>query len=101
MVKLKKSLDEFAEENKKKYRAKSVRYEPRGRKLYIQTECGEQKAFRIDLLQGLSGASDEAAADIEILAAGSGLHWPSLNASLLVHKLCMGIYGSNKWMKSI
>ena len=101
MTKLKKSLEEYAEESKSKYRAKAVRYEPTTRTLHVQTERGEEKTFDIDLLQGVSGASDKDAANIEVLGAGTGLHWPNIDASLLVHELCLGIYGTKRWMERL
>lgn len=101
MVKLKQTLEKCLEENKNKYRAKTVRYEAASRKLHVLTECGQEKVFDIDRLQGLRGVSDEDAANIEMLAAGTGLHWPAVDASLLVHELCSGIYGSAQWMSHL
>ena len=101
MTKLKKSLEEYAKESKNNYRAKAVRYEPDTRRLHIQTERGEEKTFDIDKLQGVSGASDEDAANIEVLGAGTGLHWPNIDASLLVHELCLEIYGTKRWMERL
>ena len=100
MTKLEKRLEAYAAASQGKYRAKAVRYEPATRTLYVQTTC-EEKLFELDLLQGVSGATDEDAANIEILGAGSGLHWPNIDASLLVHELCLGIYGTQRWMETL
>ena len=101
MDKLEKSLEAFVKKSSHKYRAKVVRYEPDTRKLHVQTERGEDKTFDLDLLQGVSGASDEDAANIEVLGAGTGLHWPNIDVSLLVHELCLGIYGTKRWMERL
>lgn len=101
MTKLEKSLEALVEESRHKYRAKDVRYESNTRRLHIQTEGGEEKTFDIDLLQGVSGASDEDVGNIEVLGGGTGLHWPSIDASLLVHELCLGIYGTKRWMERL
>ncbi|MQS00089.1 DUF2442 domain-containing protein [Gluconobacter sp. AC10] len=49
----------------------------------------------LDLLQDLQGASLNDLAKIEITPLGKGLHWPRLDADVLVEGL---IYGSRSWM---
>ena len=48
--------------------------------------------------------AEEQAADlrnIEISAAGLGLHWPKLDADLHVPALVKGVLGTKQWMKQI
>lgn len=39
--------------------------------------------------------------NIEISAAGLGLHWPKLDADLHVPALVKGVLGTKQWMKQI
>ncbi len=52
----------------------------------------------VDLLQDLQNASLNDLAEIEITPLGNGLHWPRLDADVLVEGLIHGIYGSRSWM---
>ena len=52
----------------------------------------------VDLLQDLQAASLNDLAEIEITPLGNGLHWPRLDADVLVEGLIHGIYGSRSWM---
>ncbi|MBE9078279.1 DUF2442 domain-containing protein [Romeria aff. gracilis LEGE 07310] len=66
----------------------------------MTTSSGVQRSFDVDLLQGVAGGSDSAIANVEIIGDGEALHWPELDADLLVHSLMQGIYGTKKWMDS-
>lgn len=39
-----------------------------------------------------------ALADIEVLGAGSGLHWAQLDVDLSVPRLLAGLFGTKAWM---
>ena len=50
------------------------------------------------LAQGLSDASPDSLAEIEISPAGLGLHWPQLDADVYLPALLQGVFGSKSWM---
>ena len=54
-----------------------------------------------ELIEGLAGASVEELADIEVMPAGTGLSWPSLDVDVSVPGLAMEIFGSNAWMREL
>ena len=83
------------------HRAQAVRYDAENRCLYIETCRGEEFGVNVDRLQGVADAEDTQIANIEILPGGEGLHWPELDASLLVHGSCTGVYGSKRWMENL
>ncbi|NJM98035.1 MAG: DUF2442 domain-containing protein [Phormidesmis sp. RL_2_1] len=83
------------------HRAQKARYDSLTRCLLIKTRKGEDFRVNVDLLQGVASADDSQIANLEILPGGEGIHWPALDASLLVHGLCTGMYGSKRWMESL
>lgn len=54
-------------------------------------------AFPPSAAQGLENATPAQLRDIEISAAGTGLHFPKLDADLYVPGLLEGVMGSRKW----
>ncbi|MEL6902906.1 MAG: DUF2442 domain-containing protein [Cyanobacteria bacterium J06606_4] len=83
------------------HHAQSVSYAADTGLLHIQTTRGEQLSVPAALLQGVAGASNEQIANMELSPAGVGIHWPELDADLLVDSLCRGVYGSPRWMASL
>lgn len=75
-----------------------ARYDRRSRRIVIELANGSQFAFPAELAQGLSGASPEALAEIELSGGGYGLHWPSLDVDLTVPGLLAGVFGTARWM---
>lgn len=75
-----------------------ARYDRRSRRIVIELTNGSQFAFPAELAQGLSGASPEALAEIELSGGGYGLHWPSLDVDLTVPGLLAGVFGTARWM---
>ena len=55
-------------------------------------------AFPARALEGLTEASEEALAGVEVTGAGLGLHWPALDADFTVPGLIMGVFGNRAWM---
>ena len=51
-------------------------------------------AFPPELAQGLESAADDQLAQVEILGAGYGLHWPALDVDLSVPGLLSGLFGT-------
>jgi hypothetical protein len=78
--------------------AVSARYDRRRARIVITLNTGVELAVPTRLAEGLTGASAENLADIEISPAGLGLHWPRLDADLYVPGLLQGLFGSKSWM---
>ena len=78
--------------------AVSARYDRRRSRIVVAFNTGVELAFPTCLAEGLSGASPEHLADIEISPAGLGLHWPRLDTDLYVPALLQGVFGSKCWM---
>lgn len=78
--------------------ASSARYDRRRARVIVRLNTGLELTFPARLAQGLSDASPDDLADIEISGAGLGLHWPKLDADLYIPALMQGIFGSKSWM---
>jgi hypothetical protein len=75
-------------------RAAAARYDRRSARVIVELTNGCTFAFPPKLAQGLEGATDEQLAQVEILGAGSGLHWEALDADLSVPALLAGLFGT-------
>ncbi len=71
--------------------------EPSGR-VIVDLVNGCTFAFPPKLAQGLEAATDEQLSQIEILGAGSGLHWEALNADLSIPGLLAGLFGTKAYL---
>jgi len=49
-------------------------------------------------VQYLSEATPGQLADIQVSAAGFGLHWPQIDEDYTVRGLMNGVFGTAKWM---
>lgn len=78
--------------------AVSARYDRRRSRVVIALSTGIELTFPTHMAEGLADASPDSLADIEISAAGLGLHWPKLDADLYVPALMQGVLGSKRWM---
>lgn len=78
--------------------AKAARYDRASGKVVIELRNGVEFSFPASSAQGLAGASASDLAKIEIAGAGTGIHFPRLDADLYVPALLEGLLGSRKWM---
>jgi hypothetical protein len=78
--------------------AVSAHYDRRRSRVVVALNTGVELTFPTRLAEGLTGASPDSLADIEISPAGLGLHWPRLDADLYVPALLQGVFGSKSWM---
>jgi hypothetical protein len=78
--------------------AVAARYDQDTARLVVDIHNGVQLAVPVALVEGLAGAAPEALTEVEIEAAGLGLHWPKLDADVYVPALLQGVYGSKTWM---
>ena len=80
--------------------AARARYDRRGGRVAVDLTNGCSFVFPARSLQGLARADESALANIEILGAGHGLRWPSLDVDFTVPGLLMGVFGTRAWMQS-
>lgn len=81
-------------------RVQAARFDRRRRRLVVRLSTGVEMTFPAALAEGLTGASLDELAEIEISPTGLGLHWPRLDADLYVPALLQGVFGSRSWMAS-
>lgn len=82
-------------------RASAVRYDAATRRIIISFASGAEMIVPVHLLEGLAGATDDQIAEVELLGAGYGLHWETLDVDLTVPGIVMGVFGTAKWMAKI
>ena len=82
-------------------------YEPRGTaarydrlldRIIVELTNGCTFAFPPRLAQGLENATEDELAQVELLGAGSGLHWEALDADLSIPDLLVGLFGTKAFM---
>ena len=79
-------------------RAVAAKYDRRRRKIVVDLSNGSVFAFPPALAEGLSDASDEALAEVEVLGLGSGLRWDKIDVDLHIPSLLAGIFGTRAWL---
>lgn len=82
-------------------RARTARYDKRSGRVVIELTNGCAFAFPAVLGQGLTGATAEQLAAVEVMPGGFGLRWEELDADLAVPSLVAGIFGSKRWMAEL
>lgn len=71
----------------------------RGR-VVVALSSGLEVSFEPHLAEGLSQATPQALAEIEISPSGFGLHFPQLDADLYLPTLIEGMLGSRRWISA-
>jgi hypothetical protein len=79
-------------------RAMAARYDRNRGRVVVDLTNGCSFIFPPALAQGLQGATDDQLAQVEIVGAGYGLHWESLDADLSVPGLLAGLFGTRAHM---
>lgn len=79
-------------------RASAARYDRRLDRMVVELTNGCTFAFPPRLAQGLEDATEEQLAGVEVLGAGSGLHWEALDTDLSVAALLAGLFGTRAHM---
>lgn len=79
-------------------RAAAARYDQASGRILLDLTNGCAFAFPARLAAGLSEASEQQIAQVEILGAGTGLHWESLDLDLSVPELLNGLFGTRAQM---
>jgi len=78
--------------------AASARYDRKADRVIVELTSGATFAFPPRLVQGLADATPDQLAEVEVLGAGSGLHWEALDVDYSVPGLVNGLFGTAKWM---
>jgi hypothetical protein len=76
----------------------AARYDRRKQRVVVELSNGCTFAFPPSLAEGLTDATPDELALIEILGAGTGLHWEVLDVDLSVLGLLSGLFGTTAWM---
>lgn len=79
-------------------RAAAARYDRRSGRVVVELSNGCTFAFPPHLAQGLEAATEEQLAQVEVLRAGSGLHWQALDADLSIPGLLAGLFGTKAYL---
>lgn len=79
-------------------RAARARYDRAKGRLVLDLTNGCTFAFPARMAQGLSEATDDQLAAVEILGNGYGLHWEALDTDISVPGLLAGIFGTSAYM---
>lgn len=82
-------------------RAVAVYYDAVNHLIVIRLKSGAVFSFPPDIAQGLTGASKEDLAVVEITPSGTGLHWENLDADFSVLDLLRGCFGTKVWMAQL
>ena len=79
-------------------RAASARYDPQADRLIVDLVSGCTFAFPPRLAEGLENATGQQLAEVEVISAGYGLHWETLDVDVTLPGLMAGIFGTRAWM---
>jgi hypothetical protein len=79
-------------------RASAARYDRCPDRVIVELTNGCTFTFPPRLVQGLHSATADQLAQVEILGAGSGLHWEALDADLSIPGLLAGLFGTKAYM---
>ncbi len=79
-------------------RARAARYDRARGRIIVDLTNGCMFAFPPRLAQGLENATEDQLAEVELLGAGTGLHWEALDTDLSVSGLLAGIFGTKAHM---
>jgi hypothetical protein len=79
-------------------RASSARYDAKSGRIIVELTSGATFAFPPALVEGLSDATAEQLAEVQVSPIGFGLHWPSLDLDYSIPGLMNGIFGTARWM---
>jgi hypothetical protein len=79
-------------------RAAAARYDRQLDRVVVELTNGCTFTFPPRLAQGLEEATEDQLAQVEVLGAGYGLHWETLDADLSISGLLAGLFGTRATM---
>ncbi len=77
--------------------ARLVSYDSLNHRLVIELKNGVILFIPAALLQGLTNATPQEIAQVELLPRGAALHWPTLDVQMSIAGLLTGIFGTETW----
>ena len=92
------ALRRGAEARVGEHRAAAARFDREQGLVVVELANGCLFSFPPGLAQGLEGAGDDDLAAVEVLGAGTGLHWERLDVDLSVAGLLAGLFGTRAHM---
>ncbi len=92
------ALERGRSSNRREARAAAAHYDRASRLVVVELTNGCRFGFPPALAQGLEAAGEEALAEVEVLGAGTGLHWERLDVDLSVPGLLAGLFGTRAHM---
>lgn len=82
-------------------RALSVRFDRASNNLVLSLRGGLTLLVPARLLQGVAGAAPEHIEEAEVVADGSALRFPTLDADFAVQDIASGAFGTRAWMQHL
>jgi hypothetical protein len=82
-------------------RAVLAAYDPATGCVAVKLANGCGFTFPVVLVEGLEAATDKQLAHVEILGAGTGLHWEALDVDVSVPGLLAGVFGTRAHMARV
>lgn len=79
-------------------RASDARYDRSADRIIVELTNGCAFVFPPRLAEGLEGAGPAELEKVEVLGAGSGLHWEALDVDLSVPDLLAGVFGTKSYL---
>jgi hypothetical protein len=84
-----------------KVRAIAARYDAKASRIVVDLSNGCTFAFPPQLAPELAKATTEQLNEVEVLGAGYGLHWESLDTDLSVPGLMSGLFGARRYLAKV
>src|SRR6185295_625010 len=81
--------------------AKSAHYDRATNRVVVELKNGATFIFPCKLAQGLSGASPDDLAMVELGPRGASLHWEKLDVDFSIVGLMSGAFGTKSWMAKL
>ncbi len=81
--------------------AKSAHYDRATSRVVVELKNGATFIFPCELAQGLSGASVDDLALVELGPRGASLHWEKLDVDFSIVGLMSGVFGNKRWMTKL
>lgn len=82
-------------------RAREAWYDAESERIFLELKDGCLFAFPAEITQGLSDASPEQRARVEIRGDGYALRWDELDVDYTVPGLLAGRFGTKRWMSEL
>lgn len=89
------------EKDLKEPRAVKVKFEKKSRRIRVDLSNETTFIFPVNVVQGLTEASDEELYQVKITPSKSGLCWEDLDVYFSLMSLMAGMFGNKRWMSEL